>query len=300
MKTWIVVLIVAAIGLLIFLWRRRERFAAGAIQPICPEGLILLGKKCRGEGADNLIGECPGGMTMNEEGMCQRLEDPTCPADYTLAYDDFSAMCESNTPIQEPSDEEMYARQNAATQPNCPAGYTRDQTTNLDNLRCMRDTGTAPVCPAGSTFDRDAYAWSVGESMGSGICFSANGPVSAQCPTGTFPDFIYLENEQPKFTCVEYHTGVVPSPPAAPQPPAAQPPAAQPPPTPPPIAPPPVVTPNMIAPSPPPREIVFQPKLTGTPGGDVIPADTRIRELIGGLFFPTELREEPGPSEYTL
>jgi hypothetical protein len=56
----------------------------------------------------------------------------------------------------------------------------------------------------------------------------------------------------------------------------------------------------MIAPSPPPREIVFQPKLTGTPGGDVIPADTRIRELIGGLFFPTELREEPGPSEYTL
>lgn len=201
MKTWIVVLIIAVIGLLVFLWRRRERFATGSIQPICPEDLILVGKKCRGAGADNITGECPGGMTMNEEGMCQRLEDPTCPADYTLAYDDFSAMCEPNTPIQQPSDEEMYARQQGA----------------------------------------------------------------------------------------------------APPPPATE---AAPPPPPPPVteaaAPPPVVTPSMIAPRPPPREIVFQPKLTGTPGGSVLPADTRIRELLGGLFSPSEPRQEPSPGEYIL
>lgn len=293
-----VILILAGIGLIVFLMRRRERFVTGSVPPNCPDGLILVGKKCRGDGADMIDGQCPEGMLMNEEGMCQRLEDPKCPAEYTLAYDDVSAMCEPNIRPVELTDEENLARQNAMTQPQCPTGFTRDQTTTLDNLRCMRDTGQAPVCPAGSTFDRDAYAWSVNEPLGTGVCFSANGPVPAKCPTGTYPDFIYLENAEPKFACVEYQSGAVPSEPAPPVAPPAPPPSAPPPPPPPtpPIAPPP---PPPIPP-PTPRELVFQPKLLGTPGGDVLPADTRIGELIGGLFSPAEPRPEPRPSEYTL
>jgi hypothetical protein len=286
----------------VFLWTRRERFATGSVPPNCPEGLTLVGKKCRGDGADMIDGECPEGMMMNEEGMCQRLADPVCPAEYTIMYDDVSVMCEPNTPVQELTDEENQARQNAMTLPQCPAGFTRDQTTSLDNLRCMRDSGQAPVCPAGSTFDRDAYAWSVSEPTGTGVCFSANGPVPAKCPTGTFPNFIYLENAEPKFACVEYEAGAVPSAPAEPPvtPPPAEPPVTPPPVVPPPIAPPPVVTPEAILPPPTPRELVFQPKLLGTPGGSVVPADTRIGELLGGLFSPSEPRPEHPPSEYTL
>jgi len=296
---WVVVLIILTISLIVFLWRGRERFATGSVQPNCPEGLILVGKKCRGDGTDMIDGQCPEGMMMNEEGMCQRLEDPVCPAEYTLAYDDVSAMCELKIPIQEPSEEEMYARSQAATQPQCPAGFTRSflMEGELGNLPCMRDTGQTPVCPVGSTFDPDVHAWSASEPLGTGVCFSATGPVPAKCPPNTFPDFIYLENAQAKFTCMELApVRDEPPPPVTPTPPVAP----TPPPVEPPIAPPPAVKPEMIIPPPTPKELVFQSRLLGTPGSDVVPADTRIGELIGGLFSPSQPRKEPRPSEYTL
>ena len=102
MVVWI--LLLAMILLVLLFLQRREHFATGSITPTCPDGLILVGKKCRMDGVDKVDGQCPEGTTMNEEGMCQRQEDPICPADYTLRFDDFNAMCEPNTPVQEPSD----------------------------------------------------------------------------------------------------------------------------------------------------------------------------------------------------
>jgi hypothetical protein len=281
MKIWVVILIVLAMGLIVFLWRRRERFSSGAIQPTCPGEFILAGTRCRLDGVDvQEDGQCPPGTVMNEEGMCQGQADPVCGEGYTLTIEDGVAMCEPNIRPVELTDEENQARQNAATQPQCPAGFTRDFTMPIDTLRCLRDTGVAPV--------------------------------SGQCPPNSIADEVFFENVGFRFTCVEYDPPVPGQirpveptvEPAAPPPvePAAPPPVepAAPPPVEPTLAPPPTITPETILPPPTLREIVFQPKLIGTPGGPIVPADTRIRSLLGGLFSPAESRPEPRPSEYTL
>ena len=279
MRLWVVILIVLAIGLIVLLWRRRERFSSGAIQPTCPGEFMLVGTRCRLDGVDRgEDGQCPPGTVMNEEGMCQGQADPICGEGYTLTIEDGVAMCEPNIRPVELTDEENQARQNVAARLQCPAGFSRDYTMPIDNLRCMRDTGVAPV--------------------------------SGQCPPNSIADEVFFENVGTKFTCVEYDPpvpgqvpAVAPPPPppvepvAPPTPPPVQPAA---PPTPPPVAPPPTITPETILPPPTPREIVFQPKLIGTPGAPVLPADTRIRSLLGGLFSPAEPRPEPRPSEYTL
>lgn len=260
-----------AIGLIVFVWKRRERFSSGASQPSCPGEFILVGTRCRLDGVNpGEDGQCPPGTVMNEEAMCQGQADPICGEGYTLTIEDGRAMCEPNIRPVELTDEENQARQNIAARLQCPAGFSRDYTMPIDNLRCMRDTGVAPV--------------------------------SGQCPPNSIADEVFFENVGTKFTCVEY------DPPVPGQVPAVAPPPPPPPPVEPTVAPtvaptlapPPVITPKTILPSQTPREIVFEPKLIGTPGGIVVPADTRISELLGGLFSPAEPLPEPRRSEYTL
>lgn len=267
MEIWVLILIVVSIGLLVFFLRPRERFSSGAIQPTCPGDFMLVGTRCRLDGVGlGEDGQCPPGTVMNEEGMCQGQADPICGEGYTLTIEDGVAMCEPNIRPVELTDEENQARQDAATQLRCPAGFERDFTIPIDNLRCMRDTGVSP---------------------------------DAGCPAGSVAAEAFFENIGNKITCVEYRPGELPRAPVAP--PATPPPLLS---TAPvvesPIAPPLTVTPDAIMPPPIPKELVFQPKLIGTPGGIVVPADTRIGELLGGLFSPDEPRPEPRPSEYTL
>jgi len=286
MEVWLSVLFLCGLGLILFLVLQiRERFASGSVEPSCPEGLILVGKRCRADAVElGEDGQCPEGTVMNEEGSCQRQADPVCPAEYTLAYDDISAMCQPNVPQVELSDEENIARQKPAL-PQCPAGFSRSFLMEGEpNTRCMRDTGQTPVCPAGSTFDRDVYAWSVSEPLGTGVCFSATGPVPAKCPPNTFPEFIYFENAESKFTCMEL--APVQDEPPPPPPPVETPPPAGPAPPPP---------PKKVNPR---QEIILGPKFTGkveTVVGTDSYKTNKYPELLGGLG-KTHVETKPSKS----
>jgi hypothetical protein len=143
----------AILLLLPFVLRMRERFAAGSIEPTCPEGTLLVGQICRADGVFPENGQCPEGTTMNEEGMCQRQEQPICPADYTLKLDDIQAMCEPTVPIEEPTDEQKNAalvveETDDSPRPICPAGSVIDQWN-----RCRyADVEPSTRCPAGHRY----------------------------------------------------------------------------------------------------------------------------------------------------
>lgn len=292
MKIWVVILILAAIGLIVFFMRRREKFSSGAIQPTCPGEFMLVGDKCRIDGVDfGEDGQCPPGTAVNEEGSCQfPYKDPMCGPEYTLTVEDGIAMCEPNIRPVEPTDEDNQARQESWQQ--CPVGYTRDYTVSSNIVRCMRDSGRPPVCPSGSTFDRDVYSWSQTVALGDIVCFGPSGISQPICPAGTSPGYIYSELTDNIFTCLEYLDLYPPAPPTVVKEVVAEEVVAEKT----------VVEekPKAQAPRPPPKELVFQPKLLGTSGTDVVPADTRIDDLFGGLFSPGEEQQQSRRSQYTL
>jgi hypothetical protein len=155
MKFWVPILLLLIVLGIAILLRTRERFSSGAVDPVCSDGLVLVGEKCRGEGSMSENGQCPEGTSMNEEGMCQRLEDPRCAPYYTLSVENGVAKCEPENAPAEPSDEEMMARQRRAEQ----------TTSTTNNLK--------PTCPTGLVLIEDmgycGHSWS-GDKVADAIC----------------------------------------------------------------------------------------------------------------------------------
>jgi hypothetical protein len=150
MKFWVPILLLLIVLGIAILLRTRERFSSGAVDPVCSDGLVLVGEKCRGEGSISETGQCPDGTSMNEEGMCQRLEDPRCPPFYTMRVENGVAKCEPENRPAEPSDEEMMAQQKEL--PSCPAGYQDRSDGKGPNLQCEKDVGE-PKCPDNSSIE---------------------------------------------------------------------------------------------------------------------------------------------------
>lgn len=87
MKVWVPILFVLIVLGIAILWRTRERFSSAATEPICPDGLELVGQRCRRAGGDP-----------NEDGA-----SPVCPDDHILTIENGVTKCE---PIKQSAPEE--------------------------------------------------------------------------------------------------------------------------------------------------------------------------------------------------
>lgn len=190
MKFWVPILLLLIVIGIAVLWRSRERFSSGAVEPTCPAGMTLVGTKCRTDAvALDENNQCPEGLTMNEEGACQRQAEPTCPPEHTLTVENGVAKCE---PINRPAE--------PASSGQCPTGFVEDMRMGEGGpnarLRCKKETGE-PKCPDGYTMTPFVK---MGEGQyNGGTCDKGGESTVARCEGDAMLNVI-----NDKQVCVEY------------------------------------------------------------------------------------------------